>query len=497
MPIKRILIANRGEIALRIIRTSKEMDIETVSIYTKSDQRALHVKLATHCAALFESDEEGSYLNIEKIIQLAKENNVDAIHPGYGFLSENTEFAKACENNGIVFIGPTSAMLFNLGNKTETRRTVKKMGLPVITGVNSSISRIGWAKVLAKKITYPVMLKAVLGGGGKGMRIVYSENELEQAFESAQREAMVSFGDNKIYMEKYVPSPRHIEVQVFGDGKGNVIHLFERDCSLQRRHQKLLEEAGDLVLTEKESRKVCSMAVQIAKSVKYRGAGTVEFLLDNERNFYFMEFNARIQVEYPVTEIVSGVNLIREQIRVANGLGLTYDQSQIVKKGHAIECRVNTENPRNNFFPEVGTLESIHLPTGLHIRIDHALFQGQELTTNFDSMVAKVIATGENREEAIKRMLVILDEIELNGLKASTIDLFKELLKHPDFRNNNYDTSFMDRFKLSDDVDEEAMELAAIASSWLYAKTVQKGGTPRSSKKSNWKMSSLKRALGL
>lgn len=441
---KRILIANRGEIALRVIRACKELGIGTVVIYTKSDKNSLAVKFADKAYCIgFKASE---YLNIKKIIKIAKRSGAEAIHPGYGFLAENPEFARLCKKNRIKFIGPSPKAIEIMGNKVKARALVKRMGIPVVEGCEKPLS-LKEAKKLAKNIGYPIILKAAAGGGGKGMRIIYKENELEDAFNSASREAELAFGDNSLYIEKYIEGARHIEFQILADQYGNIVHLGERDCSIQRRHQKLIEESPSPALTSGLRAKIGDAAIKAVKAVGYEGAGTVEFLLDKDNNYYFMEMNTRIQVEHGVTEMVTGVDLVKEQIKIAAGAELAYTQKDIKINGWAIECRINAESPINNFTPSTGVITNYLPPGGPGIRVCSCSHVGHVITPQYDSMISKLICRGETREEAIARMKRALDEYIIEGVET-TIPFHKVVMNNKNFIKGNITIDFIEKNKI-------------------------------------------------
>ncbi|WP_281951593.1 acetyl-CoA carboxylase biotin carboxylase subunit [Nitrosophilus kaiyonis] len=439
--IKKILIANRGEIALRAIRTIKEMGKEAIAVYSSADKDAHYLKLADAAICIGPEKSSDSYLNIPAIISAAEISGCDAIFPGYGFLSENQQFVEICNLHDIKFIGPSLEVMQLMSDKSKAKEVMRKAGVPVIPGSEGAIKDIEDAKKKAKEIGYPIILKAAAGGGGKGMRVVEDESYIENAFLAAESEAISAFGDGTIYMEKFIKNPRHIEVQLIGDSHGNVIHLGERDCSLQRRHQKMLEESPAVLLDEKTRENLLQTAVKAAKAIKYEGAGTIEFLVDADKNFYFMEMNTRLQVEHPVSEMVSGVDIIEWMIRVAQGEKL-FSQEDIELKGHAIECRINAEDP-NRFIPSPGKIKSWIQPGGKDVRMDTHVYAGYIVPPYYDSMIAKLIVWGENREKAIAKMKRCLKEFEVTGIKT-TIDFHKKLMDNPDFISNNYDTKYID-----------------------------------------------------
>ena len=442
---KKILIANRGEIALRVIRTCKEMNIKTVAVYSTADSDSLHVRFADEAVCIGPAASADSYLNIPNIMAAAEITNVDAIHPGYGFLSENAKFSKICDTHGIKFIGASPEMIEGMGDKAAAKDTMKKAGVPTIPGSDGLIKNLDHCKKLAKKIGYPVMLKATAGGGGRGMRLVWEERELESSWDSARQEAGAAFGNDGMYMEKFIEEPRHIEIQIVGDSKGKACHLSERDCSIQRRHQKLVEETPSPFMTDKLREKMGKAAVKAAEAVKYEGAGTVEFLVDKNRNFYFMEMNTRIQVEHPITEEVVDYDLIREQIKVAAGIPIS--GKNYTPQLHAIECRINAEDPHNDFRPSPGKITNFHAPGGHGVRIDTHVYANYKIPPNYDSMIAKLITVAQTRDEAIRKMQRALDEFVIDGIKT-TIPFHKKLMKNENFIKGNYTTKFLDDFSI-------------------------------------------------
>ena len=440
---KKILIANRGEIALRIIRTCREMGIQTVAVYSTADKESLHVKFADEAVCIGPPASSGSYLNIPNIISAAEITNADAIHPGYGFLSENANFSRICKEHGIKFIGASPEMIEAMGDKATAKATMIKAGVPTIPGSKGLLKDLEDARKTALKVKYPIMLKATAGGGGKGMRVVKSEDELEAAWESARKEAATSFGNDGMYMEKFVEDPRHIEIQIIGDQFGNYCHLSERDCSIQRRHQKLMEETPSPFMTDELRDRMGEAAVKAAASVSYEGAGTVEFLVDKNRDFYFMEMNTRIQVEHPITEEVINYDLIWEQIKVAAGIAVS--GKNYFPQMHAIECRINAEDPYNDFRPCPGKISVLHAPGGHGIRLDSHIYAGYTIPPYYDSMIAKLITVAQSREEAINKMKRALDEFVIEGIKT-TIPFHRALMDHPGFVAGNYTTKFMETF---------------------------------------------------
>ncbi len=440
---KKILIANRGEIALRIIRTCKEMGIKTVAVYSKADEESLHVRFADEAVCIGPAPSSESYLKIPNIIAAAEITNADAIHPGYGFLSENSKFSRICAEHDIKFIGATGEQIDKMGDKATAKETMKKAGVPIVPGSEGLLKDVVDAKKTAKKVGYPVMIKATAGGGGKGMRAVWKEEEMEAAYNSAVKEASAAFGNGAMYMEKLIEEPRHIEIQIVGDQYGKACHLSERDCSIQRRHQKLTEETPSPFMTDKLRDDMGKAAIKAAEFIKYEGAGTIEFLVDKHRNFYFMEMNTRIQVEHPITEQVVDYDLIREQILVAGGVPIS--GKNYFPKLHAIECRINAEDPYNNFRPSPGKITTLHTPGGHGIRLDTHVYSGYTIPPNYDSMIAKLITTAQTREEAINKMKRALDEFVIEGIKT-TIPFHRQLMDHPDYLAGNYTTKFMEGF---------------------------------------------------
>ncbi|GJQ05734.1 acetyl-CoA carboxylase biotin carboxylase subunit [Capnocytophaga canimorsus] len=442
---KKILIANRGEIALRIIRTCREMGIKSVAVYSTADADSLHVRFADEAVCIGPPPSKDSYLKIPNIIAAAEITNADAIHPGYGFLAENAKFSKICAEHGIKFIGASPEMIEKMGDKATAKATMKAAGVPTVPGSDGLLESVEHAKKVAKEMGYPVMLKATAGGGGKGMRAVWKEEDLQKAFESAQQEAGAAFGNDGMYMEKLIEEPRHIEIQVVGDQYGKACHLSERDCSVQRRHQKLTEETPSPFMTDELRQKMGAAAVKAAEFIKYEGAGTVEFLVDKHRNFYFMEMNTRIQVEHPITEQVIDYDLIREQILVSAGVPIS--GKNYLPKLHSIECRINAEDPYNDFRPSPGKITTLHAPGGHGVRLDTHVYSGYTIPPNYDSMIAKLITTAQTREEAIAKMKRALDEFVVEGVKT-TIPFHLQLMDDPDYLSGNYTTKFMETFKM-------------------------------------------------
>jgi acetyl-CoA carboxylase, biotin carboxylase subunit len=444
---KKILIANRGEIALRIIRTCKEMGIKTVAVYSTADAESLHVKFADEAVCVGPAPSNLSYLKMSNIIAAAEITNADAIHPGYGFLSENSKFSKICQEHGIKFIGATPEMIDRMGDKASAKATMKAAGVPCVPGSEGILESFEEAQKIAKEFGYPVMLKATAGGGGKGMRAVWAADELEKAWESARQESAAAFGNDGMYLEKLIEEPRHIEIQVVGDSYGKACHLSERDCSVQRRHQKLTEETPSPFMTDELRQKMGEAAVKAAEFIQYEGAGTVEFLVDKHRNFYFMEMNTRIQVEHPITEQVIDYDLIREQISVAARIPIS--GKNYLPQLHAIECRINAEDPYNEFRPSPGKITTLHMPGGHGVRLDTHVYSGYTIPPNYDSMIAKLITTAQSREEAISKMRRALDEFVIEGIKT-TIPFHRQLMDDPKYIAGDYTTAFMDTFKMND-----------------------------------------------
>ncbi len=439
--IKKILIANRREIALRIIRTCKELNIKTVAVYSTTDKNALHVRFADEAVCIGPQDPLSSYLNIPRIIAAAVITNADAIHPGYGFLSESPDFAEICADSNIIFIGPSPDSIRKMGDKLAARINSKLLGVPVVTGSERPVNNFEDVKALCEEITYPVILKASAGGGGKGMRAVRDAEHLEAAYNIARSEAINSFGNGDLYVEKLVENPRHIEIQILGDNEGSIISLGERDCTIQRRHQKLIEETPSPVVSNELREQITQAAILIGKSINYTGAGTVEFLVDKNNNYYFMEMNTRLQVEHPITEAVVNIDLVKEQINIANGKKLS--RKKIKFYGHSIECRINAENPDKNFSPSPGLITAFHSPGGTGVRVDAHVYAGYNVPQGYDSLIAKLIVHAESREEAIKRMSRSLDEFIVEGIKTS-IPLFQKIMKDPKFINNDFDTNYLE-----------------------------------------------------
>ena len=440
---QKILIANRGEIAVRIIRACREMGIKTVAVYSEADRDALHAQLADEAVCIGPAAAQESYLNMERILSATIATKAEAIHPGFGFLSENSKFVEMCEKCNVTFIGPSAAVINKMGNKSEARRTMMEAGVPVVPGTKEPVYTVEEALKEAEKIGFPIMIKASSGGGGKGMRISESREDFEENFSTAQRESVNAFADNTMYLERYVGRPRHIEVQIIADRFGQVVQLGERDCSIQRRHQKMIEESPSCAISEELRRKMGETAVRAAKAVGYESAGTIEFLLDKSGEFFFMEMNTRIQVEHPVTEFVSGVDLVKEQIRVAAGLPLSVKQEDICMRGHAIECRINAENPAKNFMPCPGVIENLHVPGGNGVRIDTTVYNGYQIPPNYDSMIMKVIVHDKDRASAIAKMRSTLGEVIIEGVQTN-LDFQYDILNQKDFLDGNVTTHFIE-----------------------------------------------------
>lgn len=442
--ISKVLIANRGEIAVRIMRTCREMGISTVAVFSDADRTSQHVRYADEAWHIGKAPSSESYLNIEKILETAKKSGADAIHPGYGFLSENARFAKRCLEEGIIFIGPSPEVIEQMGDKIKARETMIKAGISVVPGTEGSVETEEEALDAIKTIGLPVMIKASAGGGGKGMRLVHNENEVISAVRAARSEAKTAFGDDAVYIEKYISSPHHIEFQILGDMHGNAIHLFERECSVQRRHQKMIEETPSPLMTPALRTEMGEAAVEAAKAVNYTGAGTIEFLVDDNLNYYFLEMNTRLQVEHPITERVTGIDLVKQQIKIAEGHPLEHRQEELIQRGHSIECRIYAEDPDNNFMPSAGKIYKISEPLGLGVRTDGYVYEGYEIPIHYDPMISKLIVWGGNRDEAIRRMRRALYEYKITGVKTS-IKFLERIMNTPDFIEGNYNTHFIEK----------------------------------------------------
>jgi acetyl-CoA carboxylase biotin carboxylase subunit len=463
---KKILVANRGEIALRIMRSAKEMGIRTVAVFSEADRTSLHVRYADEAIFIGPSPSVESYLNIQNILDACKVTGAEAIHPGYGFLSENAEFARQIIKAGLIFIGPDPQAMEIMGNKLSAKAAVASFNIPMVPGTAEAITDIKEAKLKALEIGFPILIKAAAGGGGKGMRVVEQLSEFEEQLVMAKSEALSAFGDDAVFLERYVYSPRHIEIQVLGDTYGNIVHLFERECSIQRRHQKVIEEAPSSVLTVQLREEMGKAAVNVAKAVNYVGAGTVEFILDENLNFYFLEMNTRLQVEHPVTEFITGLDLVKEQIRIAKGESLGYVQEDLKITGHAIEIRVYAEDPDNNFLPDIGFLQTYKLPSGNGIRVDGGYEEGMEIPIYYDPMIAKLIVFGNTRTEAISKMKRAIDEYDITGIKT-TLSLGKFVMDHDAFRSGQFDTNFLSKYFREgclENADREEALIAALAS---------------------------------
>jgi acetyl-CoA carboxylase biotin carboxylase subunit len=459
---KKILVANRGEIAIRVMKTAQKMGIKTVAVYSTVDRNSPHVKFADEAVWIGESPSNQSYLLGDKIIEVAKSLDVDAIHPGYGFLSENADFAEKAERNNIIFIGPKSKAIHIMGSKLAAKEAVKAYDIPMVPGLDEAITDIEKAKVVATEIGFPILIKASAGGGGKGMRVVENAEEFEPQMNRAISEALNAFGDGAVFIEKYVGSPRHIEIQILADSHGNILYLFERECSIQRRHQKVIEEAPSSVLTPELRKKMGEAAVLVAKSCDYLGAGTVEFLLDENNNFFFLEMNTRLQVEHPVTEFITGLDLVEQQIKVARGEALAFKQEDLKIKGHAVELRVYAEDPMNYFLPSVGHLDVYQLPTGEGVRVDNGFEQGMDIPIYYDPMLAKLITYGETREEAIQVMVKAIDGYLVEGVQT-TLPFGKFVFEHEAFRSGNFDTHFVNKYYNAAELNNQLAEEAKIA----------------------------------
>ena len=464
--IKKILVANRGEIAIRIMRTCREMDIATVAVFSEADRTSMHVRYADEAYYIGAAPSKESYLKAEKIINVALESGADAVHPGYGFLSENSDFARLCKQNNIIFIGPSPEVIETMGDKIQARKTMIKAGVPVVPGTTQAIKDEAEAIETIKTIGLPVMIKASSGGGGKGMRLVHDEKEIISSVRAARSESLSSFGDDAVYVEKYVSSPHHIEFQVLGDEHGNVLHLFERECSIQRRHQKMVEETPSPLMTPELREQMGKHAVEAAQAVDYVGAGTIEFLVDNQLNYYFLEMNTRLQVEHPITERVTGIDLVKQQILIAEGNELKLKQNKLKQQGHAIECRVYAEDSDNNFMPSPGRIHSITQPLGLGVRTDGYVYEGYEIPIHYDPMISKLIVWAQNRTEAIKRMKRALYEYKITGIKTSLMFL-ERIMDSEDFISGDYDTTFIEKNRStlleSNSCDKECQDMVIIA----------------------------------
>jgi acetyl-CoA carboxylase, biotin carboxylase subunit len=490
--IKKILVANRGEIALRIMRSARELGIQTVAVFSDADRKSLHVRFADQAVYIGPSPSAESYLRMEKIVAAAKASGADAIHPGYGFLSENEDFAHMVEQEGLVFIGPSAKSIELMGSKLAAKAAVARFNVPLVPGTSEPITDLDAAKKIASEIGYPVLIKASAGGGGKGMRIVEREGEFQEQMERAVSEATSAFGDGSVFIEKYITKPRHIEFQIFGDKLGNVVHLFERECSIQRRHQKVVEEAPSSVLTPELRKRMGDAAVNVAKAANYYGAGTVEFIMDDKLSFYFLEMNTRLQVEHPVTEEITGLDLVKLQIHIAEGKALPFRQEDLSFKGHAIEVRVYAEDPSNNFLPDIGTLKTYKRPQGHGIRVDDGFEQGMEILFYYDPMIAKLVVRAESREEAIEKMIRAINEYEITGLET-TLGFCLFVMKHDAFRSGRFDTRFVENYfrpevLRASPVKDEEIIAAILSVKQLNEKTKSSGVTQLAAvSESNWK----------
>lgn len=489
---KKIVIANRGEIALRVMRTAKEMGIKTVAVFSEADRKALHVRYADEAVCIGPPPSNQSYLLGDKIIEVAKQTGADAIHPGYGFLSENADFARKVKAAGLIFIGPSAESMETMGDKISAKQAVTHFNVPLVPGTKEALKDVAAGKKIADEIGYPVLVKASAGGGGKGMRVVWKEEEFEESIKLAQSEALSAFSDDSVFIEKYVGSPKHIEIQILGDQHGNVVYLFERECSIQRRHQKLIEEAPSSCLTPEIRKKMGEAAVNVAKACNYYGAGTVEFLADENLNFYFLEMNTRLQVEHPVTEQIVGLDLVKEQIRIAKGEQLGYTQDDLKIHGHAIELRVCAEDPMNNFLPDIGKLKTYKTPQGYGVRVDDSFEAGMEIPIQYDPMIAKLITFGKTREEAIERMIRAIDDYTITGIET-TLPFGTFVMNHPAFREGHFDTKFIEKYyepELLKSAHPELHNAAAYAAGSLFFQkesTLQSAGQNQA-QTSNWQL---------
>jgi len=494
---KKILIANRGEIALRIMRSIREMGLKSVAIFSEADRNAPFVKYADEAVCIGPPASSESYLRQDKIIEVCKKLNVDGIHPGYGFLSENAGFARLVKQEGFTLIGPSPEAMEIMGDKLSAKAAVKSYNIPMVPGTEDAIEDIPEAKKIAKGIGYPILIKASAGGGGKGMRVVENEADFEEQMQLAINEAVSAFGNGAVFIERYVGSPRHIEIQIMADTHGNIVPLFERECSIQRRHQKVIEEAPSSVLTPEMRKEMGEKACDVARACDYVGAGTVEFLLDENLNFFFLEMNTRLQVEHPVTELISGIDLVREQIRVAEGKELSFTQDSISINGHAMEVRVYAEDPKNNFLPDIGNLKTYKAPIGLGVRVDDGFEEGMDIPIYYDPMISKLITHGKNREEAIERMIRAIDDYKITGIET-TLPFCKYVMKHEAFTSGNFDTHFVKDYftpeKLETELPDETKEIAAIMSAFFTEENKKKNNLPLAeiNKHNNWRVNRTK-----
>ncbi|HEU5146633.1 MAG TPA: acetyl-CoA carboxylase biotin carboxylase subunit [Chryseosolibacter sp.] len=493
--IRKLVVANRGEIALRVMRSAREMGVQTVAVFSEADRNAPHVRYADEAVCIGPPPSSESYLKMDKIIDAARMTGADAIHPGYGFLSENASFARRCEEAGLVFIGPSPSSIELMGSKLAAKAAVAAFDVPLVPGTQTPITDVAEAKAIAGKIGYPILIKASAGGGGKGMRIVENESSFQQQMERAISEATSAFGDGSVFIEKYISRPRHIEFQIFGDQHGNVVHMFERECSIQRRHQKVIEEAPSAILTPAKRKRMGEAAINVAKACGYYGAGTVEFILDDKLDFYFLEMNTRLQVEHPVTEAITGLDLVQLQISVASGNALPFKQDDISMRGHAIEARVYAEDPANNFLPDIGTLKTYRRPQGHGIRVDDGFEQGMEVPYYYDPMIAKLICHAETRERAIEKMIRAIEEYEITGL-ATTLGFCDFVMKHERFRKGDFDTNFVNtHFEpslLQRAADADEALVGALLSAAMKDLESAPAVTPDSSTLSLWKKNRIK-----
>lgn len=493
-PISKLLIANRGEIALRIMRSAKEMGIKTVAVFSEADRNALHVRYADEAVCIGPAPSNQSYLVGEKIIDACKLTGAEAIHPGYGFLSENAGFAQMVADAGLILVGPSPQAMETMGNKLSAKAAALKYNIPMVPGTEEAIQDVNEAKLRAIEVGFPILIKAAAGGGGKGMRIVERAEDFEEQMQLAVSEATSAFGDGAVFIERYVTSPRHIEIQVLGDTHGNIVHLFERECSVQRRHQKVVEEAPSAVLTEEIRQKMGKCAVDVARSVNYTGAGTVEFILDENLDFFFLEMNTRLQVEHPVTELITGIDLVKEQLKIASGEKLSFSQDDLKISGHAIELRVYAEDPANNFLPDIGTLHTYITPKGNGVRVDDGFEQGMEIPIYYDPMIAKLITYGKHREEAIARMVRAIEEYDITGIET-TLGFGKFVMQHEAFKTGKFDTHFVGKYFTAESLkkqDETEALIAAVIAAKLFEKSDIKlsGEVVKSS--SDWRKNRLK-----
>jgi len=492
--ISKILVANRGEIAIRVMRTAREMGIKTVAVYSEADRNALHVRYADEAILIGPPPSAESYLRMDKILQAAKDTRAEAIHPGYGFLSENAAFAKRVEEAGLIFIGPSSDAIELMGSKLAAKAAVAKFGVPLVPGTAEPITSIIKAKKISKEIGYPILIKASAGGGGKGMRIVEKEDDFEEQMDRATSEARSAFGDGSVFIEKYVVKPRHIEFQILGDQQGNVVHLFERECSIQRRHQKVVEEAPSAILTPDKRKSMGEAAINVARACGYYSAGTVEFILDENLDFYFLEMNTRLQVEHPVTESITGLDLVQLQIQIASGESLPFAQSDLKITGHAIEVRVYAEDPSNNFLPDIGKLSTYNPPQGPGVRVDDGFEQGMEIPFYYDPMIAKLIAYAQTREKAIARMIRAIEEFEITGIQT-TLGFCRFVMEHNAFTSGNFDTRFVENYFRPDVLQSNSIELEEKVAATLAVLLTGATDAPRTTTaaitESKWKKARL------